>query len=162
MATSPVLYSPVLRRLAADLDAGTVESRLTTLGDLIAEFDAMGHMFRFRITQEGTIVERSCHTDTAGVLSRPEMQVLRDLAGLELARMGHGHLDPARHGSDVLGVLGRAEIKLSLALSNGDTLSSIEREFLTQALNGYVENLHARSGDPALRGEARAVVTAIH
>jgi hypothetical protein len=161
MATEAIPHSPVLRRLATDLDATNVESRLVRGGDLIAEMHAMGHRFRFRITAGGRITERFCHADPAGVLSRPEMQVLRDLAELELAHMGDGHLTPLRHGSDVFAVLSRAEIKLSLILTGGEQLTKIERNILTVALQSWCAGTAGNETDPRLRRDAQAAVVSI-
>jgi hypothetical protein len=162
MATEPIPHSPILRRLATDLDATSVESRLARNGDLIAEMHAMGHRFRFRIAaSDGRIIERFCQADPDGVLSRPEMQVLRDLAEAELARMGRGHLTPERHGSDVFAVLSRAEIKLSLTLASGEALSKMEREVISRALEEWSAGFPGGQCDPRLRSDAQTVVAAI-
>lgn len=162
MATEPIPHSPILRQLADDLDATSVESRLARNGDLIAEMHAMGHRFRFRIAaKDGRIIERCCQADPDGVLTRPEMQVLRDLAEAELARMGHGHLTPQRHGSDVFAQLGSAEIKLSLTLAGGETLSKLEREVISRALEEWSAVFPGGQSDPGLRSDAQSVVAAI-
>jgi hypothetical protein len=161
MASEPIPHSPVLRRLAADLDASTIESRLARDGDLIAEMHALGHRFRFRIAPDGCIVERFCQADPGGVLSRPEMQVLRDLAEAEMARMGEGHLAPERHGRDVFTVLGRAEIKLSLTLCSGEHLTRLEREIVTRALRKWSTSMSGEQFDPRLGSDAETAVNAI-
>jgi hypothetical protein len=160
MASEPVPHSPILRRLAADLDADAVESRLARGGDLIAEMHAMGHRFRFRISRDGRITERFCQADPGGVLSRPEMQVLRDLAEIELARMGDGYLKPERHGGDVFHLLCRAELKLSLILTGGENLTKQERAILAQALDGWSAAIAGEHSD-TLRRDAESAVVAI-
>ena len=161
MASEPIPVSPVLRRLAADLDAVTVESRLARGGDLIAEMHAIGHRFRFRITPAGRITERFCQADPAGVLARPELQILHELAGAEMARMGRGHLDPARHGREAFAVLGRAEIKLSLALSSDGHLTRLERDILARALEKLTADLSADGLEPRLQTDAESAVDLI-
>jgi hypothetical protein len=121
------------------LGAHTTESRLARNGDLVAEMHAMGYRFRFRVAPAGHIVERSCHPEPAGIMCAPELQVLRDLVEAEMARMGHGHLRPERHGPNVFVVLGRAEIKLSMALAND--LSRIERQVVDEALENWMGTL---------------------
>lgn len=161
MATEPIPVSPVLRRLADDLDAVCVESRFARGGDLIAEMHAMGHRFRFRITPRGTITGRFCQADPAGILARPEMQILHALAGEEMARMGHGHLNPTRHGQDAFAVLGRAEIKLSLALSSDGHLTRVERDILSTALKKMTSDLTSDGLEPRLQTDAENAVELI-
>lgn len=158
MATAPVPHSPVLRRLADDLGAETVESRLTPVGELIAEMRAMGHRFRFRVEQGGSIIERSCHADESGILSHSEMHVLWQLAHAELARREHGHLSADRHGADVFTVLSRAEVKMSFALA--DHLSTLERNVVAQALDRWSAHV-AAEGSPKLGNEVRDIVAHI-
>jgi hypothetical protein len=162
MATEPTTLSPVLRRLAHDLGACNVETRLGNNGELISEMQAMGHRFNFRLARNGVIVERFCHQDPATVLSRVEMQTLLELAEHEMARMGRGHLSGERNGRNVFDVLGRAEIKLALTLAGGDTLTGLERTILGEALEKYAASLDGHLPDAPLRGEARTVLRTIH
>lgn len=158
MATAPIPHSPVLRRLADDLGADTVESRLTPAGELIAELHAIGHKFRFRLQQSGAIVERDCQADQPGLLTQGEMHVLWELAHAELARREHGHLRTNRHGSDVFAILGRAELKLSLALA--DQLGRLERSIVSVALDQWGAHV-ASHGTPELAAEVREIIAAI-
>lgn len=158
MATAPIPHSPLLRRLADDLGADTVESRLTPTGELIAELHAIGHRFRFRLEQGGAIIERCCQADQPGLLTQGEMHVLWELAHAELARREHGHLRADRHGSDVFAILGRAELKLSLVLA--DELGRLERNVLSVALDKWGAHV-ASHGSPELAAEVRRIIAAI-
>jgi hypothetical protein len=159
MATGPTTtISPLLRRIAEDLGASHLETRLADDGDLVADMHAMGHRLSFRVNQQGEITERFCHQDPAIVLNRGEMQLLLALVEREMASMGSGHLSTERHGPRVFHVLGRAEIKLALALAGTDALTRDERTILAEALEKYSANLDRHIPDESMRKETRRVL----
>jgi hypothetical protein len=151
MATAAIQHSPTVRRITTDLAATDIETRLTPAGDTLAEFHAMGHTFRLRISPDGAVLTRSCHRDLDGILSRREMEAVRDLCGRELAHMGCGHMNPDRDGQEILHLLGRAEIKLSLQLSAEERLTAEERGVLTSALSAFQECIQKDCDDADLQ-----------
>ena len=49
-----------LGRLARDLHGSSIETTVTDDGQLLTDFWAIGHRFRFRFDTQGVVVERSC------------------------------------------------------------------------------------------------------
>ncbi len=49
-----------LGRLARDLHGTSIETVVTGDGQLLTDFRAIGHRFRFRFDAQGTVVDRSC------------------------------------------------------------------------------------------------------
>jgi hypothetical protein len=162
MATAPIQLSPTIRRLAESLDASSVECRRAATGDLIAEMHAMGQIFTFSVSPEGRVTGRTCRGEHDTLLTRPEMQAVRDLVQLELAKLPNGHLRPEAHNREVVAALGRAEIKFTLTLNRADELTGFEARVLTDALERYVHALTGQCMDPGLRGETRAAVSSLH
>ncbi len=161
MATAAIQHSPTLRRITTDLGATSVESSLMPGGDTLAEFQAVGHTFRLRINPAGEVVKRSCHSDTATILSREEMAAVRDLCERELAYQGRSHLNPL-DGRERLQVLGRAEIKLSLLLAADEQLTTHERRVLASVLAAFENDLAKDCDDPDLKRFMTASLQQIH
>ncbi|MGA2163346.1 MAG: hypothetical protein ABSH36_02625 [Solirubrobacteraceae bacterium] len=149
-STPSAAQTAALGRISRDLHGASIDSRVANDGDLLFDFHAMGHRFRFRIDPQGVVTERSCHADPGGVLARPEMEILRTLAEKELACHGRGHLISTIDGINVLGALRRAEIKLALALTADDGLTGEERRVLTGILASYQDGVR-EDCDPTLR-----------
>jgi len=54
-----------LGRLARDLHGTSIDTNVTDNGQLLTNFRAMGHRFRFRFDTQGNVVERSCVCERA-------------------------------------------------------------------------------------------------
>jgi hypothetical protein len=150
-----------LRRITTYLHGSSIEAVTACDGAVIADFRAMGHRFRFRIDTRGIVTERSCHSDSPGPLARPEMEVLRALAERELRVPGHGRLAAGAEATDALCVLGRAEIKLALALQADEQLTGTERRELSRILEGYEQSVRAACDDPHVRQLPNGTLSAI-
>lgn len=160
--TATAAQRTTLARITTDLHAASIEGRVTREGDLLTDFYAMSQRFRFRIDPQGTVTERSCHADPGGILARPEMEILRTLAERELAFHGRGHLAGGLDGTDALCVLGRAEIKLALALETNDALTGEERGVLAGILTSYEQGVREDWEAPGIGGLLNLTLAAIH
>jgi hypothetical protein len=67
-----------LGRLARDLHGSSIETTVTDDGQLLTDFRAIGHRFRFRFDTQGTVVERSCMSERKLALTLSSTEFLTD------------------------------------------------------------------------------------
>jgi len=139
-----------LARVTTDLHGTSIETSTIDSGDLIADFRAIGHRFRFRINPQGEVAERSCVSDHIGVFSHAELGALSALTTRELATEDIPHLDPFTD-AELIAAITTAHAKLAVAINTSRFLTDDEHDVLTRALEDYRDAVHTEIDDHGRR-----------
>jgi hypothetical protein len=142
--------SAALARITADMHGTSIEAHIIDSGDLVADFRAIGHRFRFRINPQGNVAERSCVSDHIGVFSDDELVALSVLATRELDAEDIQHLDPL-NDAELIAAITTAHAKLAVAIDTSRFLTDQEHDVLTRALEDYRDAVHTEIDDRSRR-----------
>ncbi len=141
-----------LARVSTDMHGTRIEAHLIDSGDLVADFRAVGHRFRFRINPDGEVTERSCVSDHIGVFSHAELGALSVLTTRELDAEDEDaqHLDPLQD-AELIAAITTAHAKLAVAIDTSRFLTDQEHDVLTRALEDYRDAVHTEIDDRGRR-----------